>query len=111
MSMITDNIDAIIEKNGIDRKAFFASVGITAQAYSQWRNEQNQPRLDKIFKIAEVLGCAPAAIFSEDIEKTAVSKDDDLMFALWGSDSGDMDEDDLQAVKDYAEFLRQKKRK
>lgn len=34
----------------------------------------------------------------------------DLRFALWGGDEG-MDDDDLKAVLDYAEYIRQKKQK
>lgn len=80
MSLITDNIDAIVSQKGLDRKEFFADIGITAQAYTQWRKEQSQPRLDKIFKIAEVLGVEPAAIFSNDDEnkKTAAQEGDGL---------------------------------
>ena len=33
-----------------------------------------------------------------------------LRYALWGSDSGDMTSEDVEAVLNYAEFLRQKKR-
>lgn len=36
--------------------------------------------------------------------------DDDIMFALWG-DSDDVDEDDLDDVKRYAAFVRERKKK
>lgn len=35
---------------------------------------------------------------------------DDLRFALWGADDN-MDDDDLKAVLDYAEYIQQKKNK
>lgn len=36
--------------------------------------------------------------------------DDDIMFALWG-DSDDVDKDDLDDVKRYAAFVRERKKK
>lgn len=41
--------------------------------------------------------------------KRSVS-DDDIMFALWG-DTDDVDKDDLDDVKRYAAFVRERKRK
>ncbi len=35
--------------------------------------------------------------------------DDDIMFALWG-DSDDVDKDDLEDVKRYAAFVRERKK-
>lgn len=80
MSLITDNIDYLLEKRGLDKKELFSAVGITAQAYSQWKNEQSQPRLDKIFKIAEVLEVEPADILSKDLQnkKAATQMGDGL---------------------------------
>ena len=39
-----------------------------------------------------------------------IVSDDDIMFALWG-DSDDVDEDDLDDVKRYAAFVRERKKK
>ena len=36
--------------------------------------------------------------------------DEDIMFALWG-DTTDVDEDDLDDVKRYAAFVRERKKK
>lgn len=36
--------------------------------------------------------------------------DDDIMFALWG-DANDIDKDDLEDVKRYAAFVRERKKK
>lgn len=80
MSLITDNIDRMISQKGLDKAEVLAAVGVSAQAYSQWRHEQSQPRLDKIFKFAEVLDIEPSAILSTDIDnkKTATQAGDGL---------------------------------
>ena len=45
---------------------------------------------------------------TEDGERSV--SDDDIMFALWGS-TDDVDKDDLDDVKRYAAFVRERKRK
>ena len=45
---------------------------------------------------------------TEDGERSV--SDDDIMFALWG-DTDEVDKDDLDDVKRYAAFVRERKRK
>lgn len=57
----------------------------------------------------------PKTIYGEETKKAPtdgerIVSDDDIMFALWG-DSDDVDEDDLDDVKRYAAFVRERKKK
>ena len=88
-------------------------IGLSGNAASKWQRGAN-PRPTTLLKLANYFGVSVDELTKENEKTPTVSGERDdaiLMFALWGSDLGDMDEDDLQAVKDYAEFLRQKKRK
>lgn len=67
-------------------------------------------------KFADILGVTLDEVYGEETKKAptqdgerAVS-DDDIKFALWG-DSDDVDEDDLDDVKRYAAFVRERKKK
>ena len=56
-----------------------------------------------------LLGNEPKAKTPAETGERTVS-DEDIMFALWG-DTDDVDEDDLDDVKRYAAFVRERKNK
>ena len=66
-------------------------------------------------KFADILGITLDEVYGEDTKKAPTNEgervisDDDIMFALWG-DSDDVDEDDLDDVKRYAAFVRERKK-
>ena len=64
MSIITDNIDRILAERGMTKKEFVSQLGITAAAYSQWRLEQSQPSINKLYAAADILGVDIADIVS-----------------------------------------------
>lgn len=64
MSIITDNIDKLIDERGIDKKAFYKEIGVSASAYSQWRLRQSYPRFDKLLKAADFFNVDIADIVS-----------------------------------------------
>lgn len=66
-------------------------------------------------KFADVLGMSLDEIYGTDIKKAPTQEgarkisDDDLKFALWG-DTDEISDDDLDDVRRYAEFVRERKR-
>lgn len=72
---------------------------------------------DRLMEIANYLSVSHTYILTGErtekapavTSKRSVS-DDDIMFALWG-DADDMSQDDLDDVKRYAAFVRERKRK
>lgn len=72
---------------------------------------------DRLAKIASYLDVTTDYLLTGEETKKAptqegerIVSDDDIMFALWG-DSDDVDEDDLDDVKRYAAFVRERKKK
>lgn len=71
---------------------------------------------DRLAKIASYLDVTTNYLLTGEETKKAptdgerIVSDDDIMFALWG-DSDDVDEDDLDDVKRYAAFVRERKKK
>ena len=69
-----------------------------------------------LMKIAEYFNVSVDYLLTGEETKKAptdgerIVSDDDIMFALWG-DSDDVDEDDLDDVKRYAAFVRERKKK
>lgn len=90
MSIITDSIDRILERNGMSKKDFYAALSISPSAYSQWKLEQSQPSLSKLYAAADILGVDIAEIVSTkhmmsygdtpllNNKKTATQADDGL---------------------------------
>lgn len=72
---------------------------------------------DRLVDIANYLNVSTDYLLTGEETKKAPTKDgerevsdDDIMFALWG-DSDDVDKDDLDDVKRYAAFVRERKKK
>ncbi len=69
---------------------------------------------DRLAMIAEYFGVTTDFLLTGN-EKAPTPEgerkisDDDIMFALWG-DSDDVDKDDLEDVKRYAAFVRERKK-
>lgn len=124
MSIITDKIDQLLKRNGILKKDFYAAVGISPAAYSQWKLGQSQPTLGKLQRAADVLGVDLADIISTkntmsyggtpllDMKKAATPKDDGalLRFAMFGDPAEEITDDDIERILDYARYIREKRK-
>ena len=81
----------------------------------KWKNGKRTPPLEKVILIAERLGTTPEYILRGEQKEKAPAEisermsDDELKFALWG-DSTEMDDADLDDVKRYAAFIRERKK-
>ena len=69
---------------------------------------------DRLAMIAEYFGVTTDFLLTGNekalpLEGERKISDDDIMFALWG-DSDDVDKDDLEDVKRYAAFVRERKK-
>ncbi len=113
MSLITDNIDAIVSEKGIKKGEFYAAVDISAQTYSQWKNEQTQPSLKNIYRIAEYLGVEVYVLFLKDGQKkTAAPVGDGLtdaqksLLAILSSLDSDGVRYIIEKAREVVEFQR-----
>ena len=88
---------------------------ITRQAYSNYENGNRAPDNETLLKLAEFFEVTVDYLLRGE-EKTPTQEgerqisDSDMMFALWG-DSDEMDQADLDDVKRYADYVRERKRK
>lgn len=93
-------------------------AGFNKGTVSVWKKKYEAgqdvvPEQEIIDKICAFFGCSESWL--RGIEKAPPQEgerkvsDDDIMFALWG-DSDDVDKDDLDDVKRYAAFVRERKK-
>ena len=106
-------VEAELKRRGIPKERFYRESGISSATMSQWRKRIYSPSSAAIKKIEDYLGIT-FSIEQKEKAPTATGKrsvsDDDIMFALWG-DTDDVGKDDLDDVKRYAAFVRERKRK
>ena len=112
--MFYDKYVALCAQKGITPSAAAKEIGINKAAVSNWKYRKNGPSDVTMQKIADYFG-VPVSKLTDEKEKTPTDgkrpvSDDDIMFALWG-DSDDVDKDDLDDVKRYAAFVRERKKK
>lgn len=113
--MFYDKYVALCAKKGITPSAAAKEIGINKAAVSNWKYRKNGPSDVTMQKIADYFG-VPVSELTEETKKAPTQEgerkvsDDDIMFALWG-DSDDVDKDDLDDVKRYAAFVRERKKK
>ena len=106
-------VESELKKRGIPKEQFYKESGISSATMSQWRNRIYSPSSAAIRKIEEYLGIVFSIEQKDNMsscsEKNAIS-DEDLMFALWG-DTENVDAEDLEDVRRYAAFVRERKNK
>ena len=112
MSTIHENIETLCQESGIKPGKMCADLKMSRSLISDLRYGRKKGITAETAKrIADYFGVSIDRVIGKEktpAESERVIDDKDLFFALWGGDKH-MDADDLQAVKDYAEFLRAKK--
>ena len=116
-SPIVNRINSLLAERGIDKKKFYDDCGITSASYSLWNTGKTKPRMKNLETIADYLHVPVSYLIEgkEQKEKAPAESsermsDDELKFALWG-DSTEMDDADLDDVKRYAAFIRERKKR
>lgn len=111
--MFYDNYLRLCNSVGKSPSAVALEIGIEKSTVTRWKQGKSQTDAN-IRKVADYFG-VPVSELTEEKEKAPTQEgerqvsDDDIMFALWG-DSDDVDKDDLDDVKRYAAFVRERKK-
>lgn len=100
---------------GVSQQIVADYLEITRQAYSNYENGNRAPDNETLLKLAEYFDVTVDYLLrgKEKVptpEGERGASDAQLMFALWG-DSDDMNAADLEDVRRYADYVRERKRK
>lgn len=113
--MFFDIFNDLCFKRGISCKKAAEEIGLSNSITTKWKKTGATPTGDTLHKIASYFGVTTDYLLGKTAETAPtengkrVVTDDDMMFALWG-DTDDVDKDDLDDVKRYAAFVRERKR-
>lgn len=109
--MFYDRFKQLCEAKGISIYKAATEIGLNRAAANKWKSG-SIPNGQTLIKLADYLGVTNDYLLGKENEPAENGKhsvtDDDMMFALWGN-TADMDKDDLDDVKRYAAFVREKK--
>ena len=106
-----DNIRKACKAENTNLAEVERALGIGNGVIAKWEKNKSYPPFDRIMAIADYLEVPVEALTGEPLKQKnpATQMDDEaLMFALFG-DSNVVTVEDLQAVKNYAAFLKEKK--
>lgn len=115
--MFYDIYCALCQKNGLTPSGAASKIGFNRASVTMWKNTGKAPKQELLLKIAEFFGVTTDYLLTgEDTKKAPTQEDErtisdkELMFALWG-DSQNVDEADLEDVRRYAAFVKERKKK
>lgn len=100
-----DRIFDLLDKKGIEQKAFAKEVGVSPSIVSNWRKGKSNSYNDHLVKIAQVLGTTTADLLGEK-QQSSPSKTDRLLDVF-----GDLTEDEKQDVARYVDLVKARRKK
>ena len=112
---IGDRIRALRKAKGLNQTELGNRLGVKTNAVSKWEcGRVEDIPMSKVKAMAALFNVPVSYLMDEeqaptDPGKRAVS-DEEMMFALWG-DTTEVDEADLDDVRRYAAFIKERKKK
>lgn len=107
---------SLCQQKGVSPSTAAKEADISSGAPTAWKNGA-VPKPAQRAKLCRYFGVSDEQLLGyEQKEKAPTSEgerqisDDDLKFALWGG-TDDIDDDDLEDVRNYAAFVRERKKR
>lgn len=110
--MFYDVYVSLCSRTGKKPSVVAAELGIPKSNVTNWKKNGYTPRGEALQRIADYFGVSTDVLLGQESDKPVARpvSDEEIMFALWG-DTTDIDPEDLEDVKRYAAFVRERKRK
>ena len=102
----------IRKKCGLTMKELGAEIGVAESTISQYETGKREPDYETLLKLAEYFGTSVDVLLRGEPSSPSPSRplaEAELKFALFG-DSENIDDEDLEDVRKYAEFVKERKR-
>ena len=105
-------LKALRTQKGVSQQTVADYLEITRQAYSNYENGNREPDYETLLKLAEYFGTSVDVLLRGEPNSPSPNRpltEAELKFALFG-DSENIDDEDLEDVRKYAEFVKERKR-
>lgn len=108
---VVNKIREIATDRGLSLTKVEEALNYGNGSIGKWKSARKFAPYDRIVAIASYLGVSVETLTGEKETPAPADTDADeaLKFALWGDASSDMDADDLDDVRRYAAFIRERK--
>lgn len=114
--MFYDRFVYLCNQKGVSPSRAAIDAGISKSLVTKWKNNNaKDPSPDVIRKLSKYFNISVSELLDEETEKASTENgerqmsDEELKFALWG-DCTDVSDDDLDDVRRYAAFVRERKK-
>ena len=114
--IFAQNLLKLLDRKGLSQVDLAHHLGVSESAVSLWCSGKTSPRMSKVDKICELLGCSRSALMAEDGTKIA-DKDDvaQMLQDLYDKDHILMESlagltpEQLAEVKNIVEYVKSKR--
>lgn len=111
--MFYDVYCALCAQKNLTPSGAAAKIGFNRASVTVWKTKGSAPRQELLVKIADYFEVSTDYLLGKEKTPTEVGarvvSDDELKFALWG-DCREMSDADLDDVRRYAAFVRERKK-
>ena len=112
--MFYDRFLELCAEKGVRPTNACIEAGLSRGLAAKWKSTKTEkPSADALEKMSAYFGKTIDEILGKEkapAENGERTSDEELKFALWGDSSTEMDDADLDDVKRYAAFIRDRKR-
>lgn len=107
--MLGERLRELRKMHGYSQEQMARKLHVTQGAVSQWENGLTVPAADQLLAIAELYGITVDALLGRETkEPEKQSPDDALRFALYGGDADEITPAQLEEVRRFAQFVRER---
>ena len=101
---LSKNIQDLMKEKNIDQQQLAKAIGVSQPTVSNWIKQNKYPRIQKIQQLADYFGVPKSRITESQTEKI---EQDTIAAHL----DDDFTEEELQKIRDFAELVRQARKK
>ena len=94
----------LLDNKGLKQPDLTDFLGLSKNAFTNWKNGNNNSYMKHLPKIADFLGVSVDYLVGNENQKEEQSDNEKLSFALFGT--ADVDEEVLNDVRKYAQIAR-----
>ena len=108
--MFFDKYTELCKRKGKTPTGVAIELNVSRATVNYWKNG-NVPKQDTLIKIANYFGVSVDYLLGNETKETpAADSDEILMFALYGGDNKDITPGMLEDVRNFAQYIREKRK-
>ena len=107
------NLNLCLRESGKTQADIVRDLGYKQPTVSDWVKGKKYPRVDKMEELAQYLNVSMSALTDEQVsglQAPTETSDDDIKFALFEGDAGEITDEMYEDVKRYAQFVKEKRK-